>query len=250
MTKVFAWATAAFALAALAVADTLLPGGPRLPMAAAAVPAAITGVTFFIVLRAINNGGATRASIAKILPVLGTLPLAAKIGLAVLFAAVFFNFYTGTTGVVDEADFQRAFAGNVGWIAAVTTALALGLQRPTATGQTAPLARKWTWILTGAGMVMGLALFVVTITGMTSTVPDNREVHQALTARFGTATWHPHLVAANLDHNAFAVYLDTADPSVLAAACDSLKLYGNEVKRTPGLYAVGNGRPAFVRSCD
>jgi len=245
--KVFAWATAAFVLAVLAVAGTLLPGVPLLLIAAAlAPPAEVTGVTFFIALRAINDGQVSRVSIAKILAVLGALPLAAKIGLAVLFAAVIFNFYTGTSGVVDEVDFLRAFAGNVGWIAAVAAALALGLQRRTATGQALHLTRRWTWALTGAAMLIGLALF----TGLTSTVPDNRDVHRALTARFGAATWHPHLVAANLDHNAFAVYLDTADSSVLAAACESLKLYGDEVKRTPDLYAVRDGRPAFVRSCN
>jgi hypothetical protein len=97
--------------------------------------------------------------------------------------------------------------------------------------------------------VVGLGLFAVTFVLGRDPIYDETATHDRLAAQFGTATWYPHLVAANTYHGAFIVYLDTSDPEVQTAACTDLKPVAAQLGRVPDLYLATGGHGRFVRSC-
>lgn len=246
--------TVGFALCVIALVDTLSPGGPRLPGALLAVPGATAFVSTFAVLYTINSGKLGQIPLDKLWPVLRALPLAFKITLPVLLVAVGVNYFTASSGIVDVGDFERMMAGNVAWLNIASCALALGVLRKRARDAESPtlptsksdaVKRKYRLMYTAASVAIGIVLVVLFLL-QPDRISDNRKVHDDLTARFGSTSWYPHLKAANLDHNAFHVYLDANDAETLAAACLSLMPYGNHV---PDLYYLHQGKATYIQSC-
>ena len=80
-------------------------------------------------------------------------------------------------------------------------------------------------------------------------VYDDKTTHDRLTAQFADASWYPHLVAANTDHAAFSVYLDTRDATIQAETCTALTGAAAGLGRVPHLYYAKGGQGRSARSC-
>ncbi|MEV4411250.1 hypothetical protein [Catellatospora sp. NPDC049609] len=230
------------------VVDTLLPGGPHLPMAAVTVPFLITFACFGGVLLALNGGKLGHLDWRKAWPVLSVLPLWLKLLAGVLLVAALVNYFLSSTGVTDEADFQRGFTGNGVWIAAGAAMMAYGVLRLRELPErTRPVPERAGRLFFGAAAVVGAV-------GMAATfalphVYDQRATHDELRTRYRDTAWVSHLVAANTSGGKFLVHLDTADEQVLAAACESLWQYGAELGRTAHVRLYDGHRTRDLRSC-
>jgi hypothetical protein len=97
------------------------------------------------------------------------------------------------------------------------------------------------------GRAAGRTAATFTLSG--APIFDNKATHDGLAAQFGDASWYPHLVAANTDHAAFIVYLDTRDATVQAEACTALSGAAAGLGRVPDLYYATGGHARFARSC-
>ncbi|MEU8079178.1 hypothetical protein AB0B31_27500 [Catellatospora citrea] len=241
---------AASGLFLLMVLDTLLPGGPRLPMPLVLVPFVLLFVCFAGVMHAVKGTVFGYLPMSKIWPLLRLLPPAVKAAGTVILVVAVANFFTATEGVTDEASFQRAFAGNGVWLSAAASILAyavlLSEQLP-AEARPAESPRAGRWWLVGS-----IALSAVMLVSWLTTphVSDDRATHETLQSRYQATGWVSHLVAADTSHGVFFVYLDSADPAVQSQACDSLREYGKELGRVADLYHFdGQHRPSRMGSC-
>ncbi|MET7397870.1 hypothetical protein ABZS66_30715 [Dactylosporangium sp. NPDC005572] len=173
------------------------------------------------------------------------LPRWAQAGLVLLFAATAARMLASQVGPQDELTFSRMFAGNALWITAVGTALHYGMRR----GREREPSRRSNRIAFAAFAVVGVALAAAMFVLGRDPIYDERATHDRLTAQFGGAEWHSHLVAANTQHGAFAVYLDTRDATVQADACTDLRPLAAELGRVPSLYYAADGHGRFSRTC-
>jgi hypothetical protein len=250
MRKLIAGSLAGSGLFLLMVVDTLLPGGPRIPMGVVVVPFALTFACFLGVMKAVNGSYFGQLPMAKFWPLLRALPAAVQVGAALLLVLTAANYFLSTTGVTDEADFQRGFAGNGVWISAGAAMLAYGamrLERIPADARPAPSAWSVRWWTIGT---MGVSAALAAAVLLLPQVHDTREVHEELRTRFEARGWVSHLVAADTSHNSFRVYLDSADPALQAEACTSLRVYGTDLGRTAELYLFdGVHKASRLRSC-
>jgi hypothetical protein len=62
-------------------------------------------------------------------------------------------------------------------------------------------------------IVVGSALAAAMFLSGRNPINDEKANHDRLAAQFGNASWYPHLVAANVYHRAFIVYLVRAPPT-------------------------------------
>ncbi|GIF96507.1 hypothetical protein [Catellatospora citrea] len=250
MRKLIAGSLAGFGLSLLMVLDTLLPGGPRLPLAAAVVLFALVFVCFIGVMRAVGGSYFGHLPMSRVWPLVRVLPPAVKAAGAVLLAATIVNYATAAVGVTDEADFQRAFAGILSWLSAGAAILAYGvmrMERMPAEARPAESAVAGRWWKFGS-LALGAAMIAFWV--LIPRVSDERATHELLQTRYQGSGWVSHLVAADTSHGTFFVYLDSADPVVFGEACDSLRPYGDELGRPADLYLFdGVHQPSRIGSC-
>ena len=152
---------------------------------------------------------------------------------------------TSQVGTQTDVGFERTFALGAVWISAVGTALHYGVQQGHAPGA----GRRSYRIALAIFVVVGAGLTVATFLLGGDPIYDNKATHDRLAAQFGDASWYPHLVAANTDHAAFIVYLDTRDATVQAETCTALTGAAAGLGRVPDLYYATGGHGRFARSC-
>jgi hypothetical protein len=121
------------------------------------------------------------------------------------------------------------------------------LRRPAGTG--AGAGRRSYRIALAIFVVVGAGLAVATFLLGGHPIFDAKATHDKLAAQFGDASWYPHPVAANTDHEAFIVYLDTGDATVQAETCTALTGPAAGLGRVPDLYYATGGHGRFARSC-
>ncbi|WP_155372759.1 hypothetical protein [Catellatospora vulcania] len=250
MHKLIAGSLAGSGLFLLMVLDTLLPGGPHIPMGVVFVPFALAFVCFLGVMNALTGSYFGRLPMSRMWPLLRLLPPPVKAAGAVLLIGALVNFFVSSGGVTDEADFQRTFAGNGVWISAAAAILGYAvLRRDRMPVDARPVesvaARRW-WM--AGSVVFGAALVATWL--FVPHVFDERATHEDLQARFGSSGWVSHLVAADTSHGSFRVYLDSEDSAVAAEACASLRQYAADLGRSANLYFFdGAHQPSRLPSC-
>lgn len=96
-------------------------------------------------------------------------------------------------------------------------------------------------VAAGIGVVLSLAF-------SPQTVDDDKATHEQLAAEYGGTSWYPHVVAANHEHGALNVYLDTRNADLEAEACRDLPVPepGHDGARVS---YVADGRTRFERAC-
>jgi hypothetical protein len=205
-------------------------------------------LTFGSALLVLNGGRLGRVGWDRLWETLVALPRWAQTGLGLLFVATVAFTQIPHAGTQTDVGFERMFALGAVWISAAGTALHYGVQQGSAPGaghRSYRIARiAWTiFAVVSAAIAVGMFL----LDG--ETVFDNKVTHDRLAAQFGDASWYPHLVAANTDHAAFIVYLDTRDATVQAEACTALTGAAAGLGRVPDLYYATGGHAKFARSC-
>lgn len=222
------------------LAALYVPGAPYADVVSwlSFIPAFLTFASALIVL---NGGRLRRVGWDRIWDTLVVLPRWAQAGLALLFLATAASTLISQTGVGSD----RASALDAVWISAVGTALHYGAQqeRPPGAG------RRSYRIALAVVVVVGAGLAGATFLLGRDPIDDDKATHAGLAAQFGDASWYQHVVAANTDHAAFVVYLDTRDSAIQAETCTALTAAAAGRGRVPDLYYATGGHGHFARSC-
>ena len=198
-------------------------------------------LTFGSALFVLNGGRLGWVGWDRIWDTLVVVPRWAQAGLGLLFAATVASTLTSQFGTQTD----RTYALSAVWISAVGTAVHYGVQQ----GPTPGAGRRSYRIALAIFVVVAAGLAAATFTLSGAPIFDNKATHDGLAAQFGDASWYPHLVAANTDHAAFIVYLDTRDATVQAEACTALSGAAAGLGRVPDLYYATGGHARFARSC-
>jgi hypothetical protein len=97
------------------------------------------------------------------------------------------------------------------------------------------------------GLALPLAIGVVS--AVRPHIHDDDALHEAVSSRFASEPWFPHLVAASPVHGADTYYFDPRDEVVLLAACRSLVPFDTAMKMGTSLHQYTARRDTFIRLC-
>jgi hypothetical protein len=257
--KAVAASIVAFVLSVSLVVGDLL--GAHLPAPLALPPFFLAGGAFTAVLYTINDRRFGTIQPSRIWAVLRELPTAVLVVLGILLVAqIASNIWNALhPGVHSDADSSRTEATVVAWISLVAGALAVGVQRQRRRAMAGTLRpmdeRSIRRVRRVYGGLFATAVAVTVASALPGlveggeTVFDQSSVHTELANRYAGTVWAPHLTAANTYHARFQVFLDTDDPVILDAACQSLSPYAALVGRVASLYVARHGRGRFARTC-
>jgi hypothetical protein len=202
-------------------------------------------LTFGSALLVVNGGRLGRLDWGRLLAALVAVPRWVQAGLALLFLATAAYLLASRVGPQTELGFERTFVVSAVWITAIGAALHYG-----ARAEAAPSVSRRTYLIALAIFVaVGVALGAASFLLGRDPIYDETATHNRLAAKFGTAVWYPHLVAANTYHGAFIVYLDTLDGTIQDDACTDLKPVAADLGRVPDVYYATGGHGRFVRTC-
>lgn len=129
MKRVVGAGLAGFVLCLGLVADTLLPGGPRVPFGVAIVFffSAFVGMAF--VFRAITGQWLGHFPMSVFKPYIAVVPKALTAAMGVLLALVLANTFLMFANADDETTFARNYAGTLAWLNAAVAYLAYAVIR-------------------------------------------------------------------------------------------------------------------------
>jgi len=218
---------------------------PSFVSVAIAFPLAVACST--TTLYQVNNRSWERLRLDRMWALLLELRPTVRVGLALLMLALLAPMlWVGTNS---DVAFPRAFIAIGTWMCASSAALAYAFVKQRERGKPLEPSRRSVMLFRVGYIAVGLLIAAVFLVQSRNTVVDVKATHDELNARFGNASWHPHLVAANTTHGLYIVYLDTHDPAVQAAACADLIPEAAKLGRRPDLYFASGRHGTYERTC-